>query len=203
MKKIFIVTILLFNYIVYSQDAAYEIVGKETCECLNNKKLDFSKLPKETLKTELGFCMLQSYYKNSDKFKGKDKINLDNDEGMSKLGEEVAMKMLESCPDVILELGREELENKKVVDDILVDLKIEGQFIEIIKNDFLSISVKDNSGRIYSLLMLSFFENSNLITENLLKKDDKITIKYIEQEFYDSKAKDFRYFKVLKGIKKL
>ena len=51
--------------------------------------------------------------------------------------------------------------------------------------------------------MLSFFENSNLITENLLKKDDKITIEYIEEEFYDSKAKDFRYFKVLKGIKKL
>ncbi|WP_395045775.1 hypothetical protein [Flavobacterium sp.] len=202
MKKIFIVTILLFNYIVYSQDV-YEIVGKDTCECLSNKKLDFSKLPKETLETELGFCMLQSYSKSSDKFKGKDKINLDNEEGMSKLGEKVAMKMLVSCPDVILQLGRDELENRKVVDNILVNLKIEGQFIEFVKNDFLSISVKDNSGRTHSLLMLYFFENSNLITENLLKKDDKITIEFIEEEFYDSKAKDFRYFKVLKGIKKL
>jgi hypothetical protein len=52
------------------------------------------------------------------------------------------------------------------------------------------------------MIVLTFFEDVHLITENLIKKNEKITVEYFEQEFYDPKVNDFRYYKVIQGIKK-
>ena len=40
-------------------------------------------------------------------------------------------------------------------------------------------------------------------TENKIKKNDKVSVEYWEQEFYDVKAKDYRYYKVIQAIKKI
>lgn len=51
--------------------------------------------------------------------------------------------------------------------------------------------------------MLTFFEDADLLIENKLKKNDKVSVDYWEEEFYDVKAKDFRYYKVIQGVKKI
>ncbi len=201
MKKILIIAILIFSSVSYSQDAL-DIIGKETCECLNKKIPDVTKVPSNVLQNELGACMMTSYMAHKSELKPEDQADFGDSEGMRKLGESVAMKMLVHCPNVIMELGRSTLDEK--ADEIVIDnYKISGQFLEAKTNDFISISIKDNTGRTHSLLLLTFFENSNLITESLLKKNQQIEVEYYEQEFYDPKSKDFRYYKVLQGLKKI
>ena len=66
---------------------------------------------------------------------------------------------------------------------------------------FLTIVLKEKSGRFHQLLFLNFFENAELITNGKLKPNQKIAITYNEHEFYDPKLKDYKYYKVLYSLK--
>lgn len=202
MKKIAIIIFSIFGLTAYSQDV-YEIMAKETCDCITKKNIDLDKSSSQVIQAQLGGCMLTSYSAHKNEMKPEDRVEYGDSEGMRKLGENVALKMLNSCPDIIMKLGNQYIDKKSKGDIIIDNNIIKGQFLESKSNDFLTITVKDSSGRIYSFVLLTFFENSNLITDNLLKKDQKVEVEYVEQEFYDVKSKDFRLYKVLKGIKKL
>ena len=42
-----------------------------------------------------------------------------------------------------------------------------------------------------------FIKVFEIVIENKLKKNQSIEVKYFEQEFYDPKTKDYKYYKVL------
>ncbi len=199
MKKFSIIILLVFSTVSYCQDAI-DAMAKETCECINKKFPDISKSNAGEIEDELGSCLLTSYMAHKEELKPEDKTELTNQEGMKNLGEKVAMKMLTHCPAVIIELGKSSNDEEAVE---VANLTLSGQFVESKSNEFVTISLKDASGRTHSLVLLNPFENSSLITDNSLKKNDKIEVEYYEQEFYDPKAKDFRYYKVLQGLKKI
>ena len=90
--------------------------------------------------------MIQSYTSYINDFKQEDKIQFDDQEGMRKMGEKVAIKMLVDCQEIILELGKStqkdiggESENNLVVDEP-ADVFIEGQVTAIKKDQFVSLS---------------------------------------------------------------
>lgn len=203
MNKILIVIVSLFSLTTYSQDV-YDIIAKETCECITKKNIDISKSSSSDISGQLGVCLISSYSAHKMELPEKDRIDFNDEAGMGKLGEMVALKMLDKCPDIIIALGTKANEDEKKEGASKSQTQtINGQFLQSVSSDFITVSVKDNSGRIHSLLFLTFFENSNLISENLLKKNQKVEVEYYEQEFYDVKSKDFRLFKILKSIKKI
>ena len=69
--------------------------------------------------------------------------------------------------------------------------------MEVKTSDFITLVIVDASGRKHSLLVLTHFEGANLLIENKLKKNQSVEAKYFEQEFYDPKIKDYKYYKVL------
>jgi hypothetical protein len=201
MKKYIIITILLLvNTLSYSQDYI-DIIGKETCECINAKKIDVSKSTPLELQSALGVCMMTSYSSYREKMSSNDRVEYGDSEGMRKLGESVGVKMLIHCPQVIMAIGGSLDDSKSAVEEKAIVL--EGQFLEIKVNDFVSITVKDLMGRTHNLLLLNHFENAELITDKLLKKNEKVAISYKEHEFYDPKSKDFKYYKVIYSLTKI
>ena len=58
------------------------------------------------MQTQVGLCMIQSYASHINDFKQEDKIQFDDQEGMRKMREKVALKMLVNFPEIILELGK-------------------------------------------------------------------------------------------------
>ena len=123
MRKISIVLFLIFSTNSFSQDV-YDIIGKETCTCLEAKKLDYTKLNKKDIQTQVGLCMIQSYSSHASEFKLEDKVSFDDQAGMRSLGEKVAMKMLADCPAIILEMGR-----RSVDEDDTSEVEKESLFI--------------------------------------------------------------------------
>ncbi|WP_136668085.1 hypothetical protein [Flavobacterium sp. H122] len=200
----------------YAQDY-FDLMAKETCECVQAKKMDFSKIPYQELQASLGACMIPSFIKYKDKLDKSDQVEFSDQEGMRKLGEKIGAKMLTHCPDLMIKIGTEYLKNenadskeepdvyrdqddKPVISD---DLSLEGTFLETKTGDFLSVVLKEKSGRIHQLLLLNFFDNAELITNGKLKPNQKITVTYNEHEFYDPKLKDYKYYKVLYSLKVL
>ncbi|CAH0335408.1 hypothetical protein FVB9288_01049 [Flavobacterium sp. CECT 9288] len=207
MRKIIIALVLIFSTNSFSQDM-YDIIGKETCACLGTKKLDYQKLDKKELQTQVGLCMIQSYTSHINEFKQEDKIQFDDQEGMRKMGEKVALKMLVNCPEIILELGKstqkdigDESEDELVVDEP-ADVFIEGQVTAIKKDQFVSLLVKDKNGRAYSFLLLDYFETASVLTNNELKVKDSVKVGYTEIELFDVATNEFKYFKILTDIQR-
>ncbi|WP_144892184.1 hypothetical protein [Flavobacterium tiangeerense] len=207
MRKIIIALVLIFSTNSFSQDM-YDIIGKETCACLGTKKFDYQKLDKKELQTQVGLCMIQSYTSHINEFKQEDKIQFDDQEGMRKMGEKVALKMLVNCPEIILELGKstqkgigDESEDELVVDEP-ADVFIEGQVTAIKKDQFVSLLVKDKNGRAYSFLLLDYFESASVLTNNELKVKDSVKVGYTEIELFDVATNEFKYFKILTDIQR-
>ncbi len=204
MKKLIIFVFVVFTSVCYSQDFI-NTIAKESCECVHAKKINFEAIAADKLQDEFGLCIVKSYSQHKEEYDKIQKLDFSSRSDMKDLGEKVAIKMLDHCPELILAIGKSSNNEFSDDEDATMgssDLIIEGQVIEQKNDQFISLIVKDNLGRTHSFLFLSFFENSNLITENLLKKNDKISIAYFEQEFYDIKSKDFRYYKVISKIEK-
>lgn len=199
MKRIFLVLVILCNVAGYSQEV-FDVIAKETCECLNAKREKQPNLSADDFKTEVGVCMIKSYSDHMSEFKGADKVNFSDKEGMTKLGEKVAIKMMQFCPNVILDLGRTVKNDDEEVEK--EDAFVEGVVVDIISEQFMTLQLKDQKGRSYNLLLLDYFDTASLLTNNEIKKKDKLKVSYAEIELFDSKAKEFRYYKILTKIEK-
>jgi len=212
MRKYFLLFFYLFSFFGFSQDY-YDLMAKETCECVNAKKIDFNSIEVTKLQMELGICLMPSYTNYRDKLEKSEQIAFGDREGMRKLGENIGLKMIKHCPDLIMKLGSEYIEKskkdkvvidtEKSVEDNLGDHKMECTFVETKTSDFLTVIVKEDNGRVHQLLLLNFFQNADLLTNNKLKSNQKIEVTYSEHEFYDPKTKDYKYYKVIYTFKVL
>ena len=181
-KSIYILALLVGNF-MFSQDF-YKTIADETCDCLKKKDFELEKVSTDVLKTALGACMLSSYSAHEKDLKEGDKIQMSDQEGMKKFGESVAMKMLTSCPDVIVALGKGAL-NESETEEVAEDPYIEGEIVAFKSEQFVTD-----------------FETASLYTNGELKVKDKIKVTYSEYELYDAKNKEFKYYNVISALEK-
>ncbi|KOS05372.1 hypothetical protein AM493_04490 [Flavobacterium akiainvivens] len=199
--------LLVFSFVLFfnsarSQDIL-DVITKDVCSCAESKKEVLQQANSQKLKMEIGICIISSISNHKEEVDAKYGDVLKADGGMEKLGGEVGLKMVGVCPDVLMALAE-----SGQLDEYLEPVEeeyftVEGRIVEIKTEQFLTVMVKDISGRNHTLLVLTFFEGSDILIEGKLKKNDKVSIEYWEQEFYDVKAKDFRYYKVIQGIKQI
>lgn len=201
MKNLIFLFFLSLSFNAFSQDV-YDIMGKETCECISKKKVDFNAATKNDLQLQVGLCMIQSYTAHSSEFSESEKINLDDEAAMERLGEKVAMKMLESCPEIILEMGKAATRTDQEQVAEKSNLSVTGQITAISKEQFMTVQLKDKNGRSYSFLVLNYFDTASLLTNNEVKVKNEVKISYSEVELLDVKTNEFRYFKIINNIEK-
>ncbi len=210
MKNFFCLIVFFISIAAYSQDPLDKI-AKESCSCVENKKLDFTKDSDiQALQLALGLCIVESFSTHQSKFSKKELAEFEGEGGMRKLGEKVAMKMVTHCPDVIMAMGKKYLDEKEsnggdeVIEEDIVeaDPTIEGTITAIEKNQFVTIKVKDKNNRVHNFLLLDYFETASLYTENKIKVGDTLTIGYSEIELYDATSNDFKYFKIISLLEK-
>ncbi len=197
-----VVLFLLFSITVNAQEDVYEKIGKETCTCLESKKLDLNDTSQgEKLTMMVGLCMIESYTAHKMELPEIDRSGFNDNDGMKRLGEKVALKMINYCPDYVIALGSlpdEDAENGTPIKE----MKVEGKIIDIETKQFVTFKVKDKNGRTHNLLLLDYFETASLFTEGKIKSGTELIAGYTEVELYDPVSKDFKYFKILTSFEK-
>ena len=196
MKQFVVIILLLFVSAANAQDVL-DIMAKETCDCIVAKNLDIKNLSSEKLQTEFGICALQSYGKHKEAYDKVSPSDIGNTDSMHKLGENLAIKMLGLCPDVIMGLAKDSETETPVASP-----SIEGTIIEFVTEQFVTIKVKDKNQRLHNFIILDYFDTASLYTDGLIKKKDNIIVSYSEIELYDAKTKEFRYYKVVSGLER-
>lgn len=197
MKKFVLTLLLLLAVATTNAQDLLDTVAKEVCTCVEGKKDKFQGLSPDKVQAQLGLCILASYSAHEKDVKAKYGNVMDSDKAMEKFGEDIGTKMVTACPETLMEFAG-------VGDDDATAevLSVEGKITEIKNEQFTTISVKDKNGRIYSFLVLNYFDTASLIVGNELAKNNSVTVKYSEVELYDNKPKEFRFFKVISGIEK-
>lgn len=202
MKKITFTLLLLLVFLNTNAQDGLEVVTKEVCSCIESKKESLKTLSASQLQTQLGLCMLASYNANESVIKVKYGDIIGDEKNMEKFGEDIGVKMITICPETLMSIAGALGEGN---DDSATDAEVksvEGKITEIKNEQFTTILVKDKNSRMYTFLVLNYFETANLVITNELNKNNSVVIKYSEVELYDNKAKEFRFFKVISGIEK-
>ncbi|MFC4740044.1 hypothetical protein ACFO3U_08560 [Flavobacterium ponti] len=196
MKKA-VLFFVLSSFSMFSQDVK-DIIAKETCEC--STKLDLSTMSSDDLELNFGLCMLESYNNHIDEFSESEKLDFENSTQMEKFGEQIALKMLTFCPDVILKLGEGYGDDES---ETSTDLSIEGTFnATSTTGSFFTISIKESNGKLTNLVLLDNFDNSYLIVDKVIKKNEAVNVTYYEVELFDMKLNRFVTTKIITNITK-
>jgi hypothetical protein len=201
MKKILLV-LFFISGITFSQDY-YKKIGKESCDCINKENIDLEKATKEEIETKFGLCILASYTKFSDLIPEKDKLDLDDDKSLEKLGIKIAMEMMTDCPKIVLAMAKLEDGAESGAEEIEEDPTIQGTFLNTKIDGFLYVNVKESTGKMNQLALINNFDNSYLIIDKVLKPNQKVEVSYFDGELYDVKTNKFINVKVISNITKL
>jgi len=201
-KTILFISITFVTFFANAQseeaDALLDKISMETCECVENKGLDYSKISSSKLELEFGICIMESYAKNKRKAEKYLDVSLNDDASLEKFGEDIGFLMVNNCPDVIMALAgnyaADEFEETKD------DLTLTGKIINIETTQFNTIEIKDDSNRVQKLLWLEYFEGEEFLSNSKVLKKKNMEVVYIEKELYDPKIKEYRNFKIIKKI---
>jgi len=210
MKNAFVFLLVMLALSASAQTTKKQL-GQNICDCINEAKIDVKNVEKSQLQENFGRCFMIAYSKLDKKQQDELNINFDDKAEAKKFGVEVAMEMASLCPDILLAIGLNTSQNKSegesVVDEDAAseapDPTIACSFVELQKGQFLSLVGKDANGRTHTFLFLWDFGSISLITDNLIRKNDRIEVTYSEYEFYDPALKDFRSYKIISGLRKL
>lgn len=196
--RLSILFILVFSQTIFSQklskDELADKLADRACECANKKELT-----RENIEISIGFCIvesLSSFEKDVERHYGKDIIG--NDDKMEELGFDVGKKMAFKCISIFnLMTDDEESTEEEVEEEALI---IVGAISEINQDQFITFSVKEESGKMNHFILLNDFDNAFLLTDKVLKLNDSVQIEYYELDLYDAKVGKFILYNIVSDI---
>ena len=179
MKKNILIVLLIASTSVFAQKLTKEELtvkmADKSCECATKEKIS-----KDNFEMTLGLCIIEAinaFEKDVDRYYGKDVIN--NEKKMEELGYDVGKEMAKTCPTIFKFMFDDDSKTQETVEEA-PDEMLQGRITEIKLEQFLTFSVKEDSGRMNHFILLSSFENSYLLTDKVLKVNDLIEVYYYE-----------------------
>jgi hypothetical protein len=199
MNKIIAILLIISSCSVFAQKVTKQELGvklaEKSCECASKQEIS-----KDNFEITLGLCIVEAIKaneKNVELYYGKDVIK--DDKKMEELGYDVGKEMATICPTVFKYMFAEDA-TEEVTEEEEPDAIILGKLTEVKSEQFLTFSVKEDSGKMNHFILLSSFENSFLLTDKVLKINDTIEVSYYELELYDAKLAKFVSYKVVTDI---
>lgn len=194
-KSVFLSIFLIASSISFGQsitDAEIQKLAVVACECVDAD--DMKESSKDNLEMVLGLCIMEGLGKYPEIF---EKINIEDNGAMEKLGERIGVAMLSNCPDVMMAMAMSDIEEDTAEsDDIL-----QGTIQRIEGDQFTFIVIKTEAGRMEKLLWLSYFEGADELSEMGEKAlNKKASFSYVQIECYSNSHKEYINRKMITGI---
>ncbi|MFK7756127.1 MAG: hypothetical protein AB8B53_04265 [Flavobacteriales bacterium] len=209
--KLFTTALLFFSISFGFTQDYLDHIAEETCECMGD--VDDYKTYEE-FSMNMGLCMFSEAEPYTKKLKKDFKIDLnDIEEYGTVLGEQLGLRLVTVCPKFLEAIS-------KFDDEVLGELMDEDEAdydspstnseeeesTGIVKSyeeeGFLSLKVEENDGSVTKVLWLGYVDSDFDLDNDLENlKGLEVSITYTEQELYDVKSKEYRYYKVLTSLK--
>ena len=217
-KKIYLL-FLFSTFLSFSQksskDKVIDKISNDVCECTSKREIN-----KNNVKIGLGTCLLEAMNTHKAEMLKAYNVKKIDKNLIESVGEDAGGRMLDICPEVLDILMSDEKfmneiisdfsnkesnsNNQNSVDNFSDDnLNVSGVYSETKYDGYLQIVVKEESGRINNFILLNDFDTSFLITDKVLKSNDKVKVSYYISDIYDYKINKFISFKIITNLTKL
>jgi hypothetical protein len=202
-----IITALLGAFMVLAQplvaqEALLDKLADTACACISKKDTD--SMSNEDLQMQLGFCIMEAVGANQEAFeKEYGALDPSNQSAMTKLGEQIGMKMAFKCPNVIMKLAGQEPPQGMTSTTMAPSAKgtISGAFQGVSGEDIATVMIKEANGRTQKLLWMGYFEGSDVLIGNPASLSGKnVTVEYETIEVYSPQAKEYFDRKKITGL---
>ncbi|MEY2924782.1 MAG: hypothetical protein RLZZ337_1330 [Bacteroidota bacterium] len=200
MKSILITLLITLSLSSFSQDYMDKI-ALESCECIDRVS---DTVPMDQFNMELGLCMLEASMPYQKQLKKDHGINWDRiDKEGEKLGRLIGMKLASVCPNSLMRMVKKvspELmdDEDEEIDD---ELYAEGEIQKVEEEQFIVISVKEESGKVSKFYWMTFIDSDfDLANDYNSLIGKKAVLTYEEYEFFDPRLKEYRVFNVINAL---
>lgn len=184
-----------------AQEALLDKLADAACECISKK--DTESMSNEDLQMQLGFCIMEAVSANQAAFeKEYGALDPSDQSAMTKLGEQIGMKMAFKCPNIIMKLaGQQPPQNMNVPAPAKAKGAISGSFEGVSGEDIATITIREANGRTQKFLWMGYFKGSDVLMENPGSlKGKSVTVEYETIEVYSPKAKEYFDRKKVTGL---
>lgn len=168
MKLIFIIFFLLLTKSSFCQDSLYNIVSRNICNCLTDKKVEglSYKVAASCVNTEMGNISEQFEHQIIQKY-GNDVSDEESIKFGKKLGLQISLKLIESCPNYrgLMDTARFSLYSYLNKDSLIKQISI------LNSSDSINRNVNFFLKRAKMLFWVSDFSNATKDAEEILKFD--------------------------------
>ena len=213
-KKLLLFILIGYSINTYSQkltkEALLDVMGEETCECINTRGINLSNPDVKKLELDLGMCILESYGKHKNDAKKLLDVSFDDEESLVNLGEDVAFKMMNSCPDILMaiagnynddddySMSMEDLPPPPPAPKNYDDLQIEAKLVSL-NNDAISYIVfSDDYNKQHTFLVSEQFDDYTLLNKENFNKSFRVY--YKEVDYFDLSERRYVKKKVIKFL---
>jgi hypothetical protein len=144
---------------------------------------------------------MNSYFSHEADASKKFGITEFNEESGEIIGQQVGMKMLKHCPELIIKIGAASNDEETAVAEESENIEIKGKIQSVEEGDFVSFKIKDASNNIHRIVWLTKFENSEQYEKNpkiLIGKT--VTVSVYELDFFIAKTKSYAPVKQILSI---
>ncbi|MCJ8289817.1 MAG: hypothetical protein HRT58_09155 [Crocinitomicaceae bacterium] len=198
-KGLLIIAVMFGMNVVAQTEKQITKVTNSTCECLQDKGIESGDMNK--LQMELGICMLAAM--------GENNISIDvNDPSeIESFGEKIGIQLAYSCPKFLEIIGEMVEEDPDMLNDIM-DARDEpsmeistGIVSEVKSDDFVTLKIKNISGKKETFFWMQHFEGSSLLENDgraILQKN--VYIEYETIEVYSPKLEDYIDLKIIRFL---
>ncbi len=190
MKRIFAFALVLSLALPLSAQDLMDKLADSACACISKK--DVEKMGSEELQMQLGFCIMEAVGNNAEAFQ-KEYGGLDptDTEAMTKLGEQIGMKMAFRCPTVMMKVATVTTEVVSAPAPAVTE-ELTGTVKAIEGDEIAQIVVVDEAGRTHKLLWLRYFKgDSRFISEPGKVAGSKVRVKFETIDAYSPKAREY------------
>lgn len=194
-----------------SKDAVITKITTSVCECTSKKEIK-----KDNIKLGLGICLIEAMNTHKAAMLKAYKAEKISKDLVQEVGEDAGEKMVSICPE-IFELI---MSDDKLVGEIISGYSerklttsspteetsnadyfhVEGMYTATKTEGYLYIVVKETSGKINNFVLLHYFDNAFLITDQVLLPNHKVKVTFYETELYDFKLNAFITFKIISNL---
>jgi hypothetical protein len=204
--RITLLLCLLINILTLRGEDVIDKISEASCECIKDIG---DTLDMESYKLQLGLCIIKEAqpYKAELKKSYKidlDKINNSGYKGGETLGEMVGVKLITYCPEEVQRMARiiNRIEEGRPAQTEPGGVnKLAGKVTDVEKNQFITLFVEEENGKISKALWLQYFTNSNMLQQNLDQLIGKhIILEYSGEEIFDHRVGEYVSYKVIKNL---
>ena len=185
---------------MYAQETKADYINaaaNHTCECIEGK-MDDSSVP---LEMKLGNCRVQFISNDVARYeKHFGELNFADQQGMTRIGEQLGVAMMPICPDVMMSLvegagGMVESAEEPVQNTV------SGRITKVGSETFVTLTVKTDNGPELKLLWLDYFPGEELLNVKASDiSDQEFRFTYDTLDLHNGKTGEYQSWRVIRSV---